>query len=119
MASFVLGVAGSAIGGPVGGFIGASIGSVFDSFLFGPGGRTREGPRLDDLRVTSSAYGKPIPLLYGQLRTGGNVDWSPGIIEHRQEETEGGKGGPSVTTVNFLYTASFGVTWAEGPASAI
>ncbi len=51
---------------------------------------------------------------------GGNVIWSPGIAERRQEETAGGKGGGvSQTTVTYRYTADFRVALCEGPAEAI
>ena len=119
MASITLGIAGSYFG-PVGSLIGSAIGSVIDSYLFGPDDQTIEGPRVNDLRVTSSTYGAPIQRWYGTQRVSGNLDWSPGLVEHRTEETEGGKGStPSVTTVTRLYTASFGITWGEGPAGAI
>ncbi len=120
MASLVLGVAGNAAFGPVGGFIGAAIGGVIDSYLFGPDDQTNVGPRLDSLKVTSSAYGRPIPIIYGRMRLGGNVAWSPGLVEHEVQATEGGKGtGPSVTTVTFVYTVSFRIVFGEGPADAI
>ncbi|MFQ6017934.1 MAG: phage tail protein [Kiloniellaceae bacterium] len=119
MASLVLGVVGTAIGGPVGGFIGGTIGGYIDQLIFGPKDRVIEGPRLNDLKVTSSAYGRPIPLIYGRMRVGGNVVWSPGIKEHRIEETEGGKGGPEITTVTFKYTASFRINYCAGPIAEI
>lgn len=121
MASLTLGAVGYAYAGPIGGFIGATIGAYIDQeiFGFGPGDQTIEGPRLGNLQVTSSANGKPIPIGYGRMRYGGNVVWSPGLTEHRVEEDQGGKGGPSVTSVTYLYTASFRINFVEGPAQAI
>ena len=111
MASFTLGLAGNYFFGPIGGFIGAAIGSVIDQALFGPGDSTIEGQRLDDRRVSSSTYGAPIQRIYGTQRVKGNFDWSPGLVEHREEEdVGGGKGGPTTTIVTFTYTASFGIT---------
>ncbi len=102
--------------------IGLVIGAALGALIFPPEGKTIEGPRLDDLKVTFSSYGKPIPRIYGKMETGGNVAWSPGLKEHRVEEEEGGKGSPSVTTVTFLYTASFRIIYSAAnpnPAQAI
>jgi hypothetical protein len=130
MATLALAVAGSAIGSSLGGailgvsaatlggFVGASVGSLIDSQLFPAPGRTIEGPRLGDLAVQSSAYGAPIALPYGTVRLAGNVIWSTGLIETRQENTttvKGGKGIASkqkVTQVSYTYSASFAVAIA-------
>ncbi|MCG8507086.1 MAG: phage tail protein [Sphingomonadales bacterium] len=90
--------------------------------LFGGGrSRTVEGPRLKDLSVQSSAYGAPIPLVYGRLRVAGNVIWSSGLIETREESTtsQGGKGGGQVTNVTFRYSASFAVGLGGRPIADI
>lgn len=118
MASLALGLAGQALFGPIGGFVGGIAGGFIDRLIFAEDKET-VGPRLADLSVTSSAYGRPIPRAYGAMRLGGNVVWSPGLTEHRLEEEQGGKGGASVTTVTFKYTASFRVNLAAGPAAAI
>lgn len=86
---------------------------------------TQIGPRLSDLDVTSSAFGQPIPIHYGTLRTGGNVIWSPGIQEVANTTTQsagggkGGGGGGSVSTTTFTYFASFALGFSEGPAEEI
>ncbi len=144
MATLVLGAVGSAIGGGIGGsvlgvsaatlggFVGSSIGSGIDAQLFGSSGPSRraEGPRLSDLAVQSSAYGAPVPLVFGTMRVAGNLIWSTGLIETRSEDTTtvGGKGGrkQSVTNVTYSYSSSFAVAisgreimsvgriWADG-----
>ena len=92
------------------------------NLLFPPRGQdiTQEGPRLDDLSVTSAAYGRPINIGYGSHRYGGNIIWSSGIIEEVATDTQsaGGKGGGggSVTTTTYTYFASFAIGVAEGPA---
>jgi len=118
MASLALGLAGQALFGPIGGFVGGVAGGFIDRLIFAEDKET-VGPRLADLSVTSSAYGRPIPKAYGVMRLGGNVVWSPGLVEHRLEEEQGGKGGPSLTAVTFKYTASFRVNFAAGPAAAV
>ncbi|MFP4615560.1 MAG: phage tail protein [Thiohalorhabdus sp.] len=108
-------MAGTAIGGyfggPVGAAIGGSIGGYAGMQLFPPD--VPDGPRLDDLKVQSSAYGAPIPVVFGNWRLSGNVIWSAGIKEHKSEESVGKGSGPTRTT--YSYTASFAVAFCEGP----
>ncbi len=114
-------VAGGIIGGPAGAQAGFLAGQFAGNVLFGNADdRIAEGPRLTDLTVTSSTYGRPIPIVYGRFRLGGNVVWSPGIQELRQEQTQGGKGGGAAqTSVTFRYTADFRVALCEGPIEAV
>ncbi|VAX07404.1 Gene Transfer Agent host specificity protein [hydrothermal vent metagenome] len=130
MASVVLTVVGTAIGGPIGGLVGGLIGQRVDQAIFGgKNSRTIEGGRIKDLTVQTSAYGEPISRIYGTMRVPGNVIWSSGLKEVRNEKTEssGGKGRrQNVTTVEYSYSASFAVAlsgrvisdvgrvWADG-----
>ena len=52
-----------------------------------------EGPRLDSLQVTDSAYGEPIPICFGTQRLGGNIIWATSIREDKVVEVTGGGGG--------------------------
>ncbi len=119
MAVLALGFIGSAIGGSIGGtilgvaastiggFLGSTIGSMVDNMLFPT---KQEGPRLSDLSVQTSTYGNPIPLVWGpENRLAGNVIWSSGLKETSHKTHQGGKGGPSVTTTSYTYSASFAV----------
>lgn len=102
MASMVLGFVGNALGGPIGGFIGSTIGSWIDGALFP---QKQEGPRLEDLSVTTSTLGVPIPRLYGpENRVATNVIWSTPLKETAHKE--GGKGGPSVEITTYTYSVS-------------
>ncbi len=121
MATLVLTAVGTAVGGPIGGAIGALIGQSVDHALFGP--KRREGPRLVELAVQTSAYGAQIPKLFGTMRVAGTVIWATDLIESRAS-SHSGKGQPSVST--YSYAASFAVLlsaravrgvgriWAEG-----
>lgn len=111
MATIVLGAVGGLIGGTVGQFIGQSIGSVVDGMIFAPSVK-REGPRLRDLSVQSSAYGEAVPLVFGRTRIAGNIIWSTGLQETRTTERRGGGKRGSVTTVTYHYSASFAVALA-------
>jgi hypothetical protein len=109
MATLVLTAVGTAVGGPLGGAIGALVGNKLDRSLFGPGGR--EGPRLQELKVTSSSYGTPIARHYGRVRSAGSIIWSTDLIESSSKS--GGKGKPSVTS--FSYAISFAVALSSRP----
>lgn len=120
MASVALGYAGraigAAIGGPIGaaigGYIGQAIGGMIDNELFPS---KAEGPRLNDLTVTSSTYGQPLPLIFGpENRLAGNIIWSSGLIETKRKTKQGGKGGPVVETTEYSYRSSIAVAVGEG-----
>ena len=113
-------VAGFVIGGPVGAQIGFALGSVAGLLIFGGWpGAVLEGPRLNDLKVMSSAPGRPRPIPYGTMRYGGNVIWSGGITEVRIEDEQGGKGGPAITTVSYSYYADFAIALHEECAAIL
>ena len=130
MAQVALRVAGTVFGAAIGSVVpgvgtalGAQIGGALGSFagsFFAPDLPDQVGPRLDDLNVSSAAYGRPVPYMNGKMKIAATVDWSPGLKEHRhEEEIGGGSGGPSQTSVSFTYTASFGATICEGPVDAV
>ena len=115
MATLILGTAGRALGGPLGGLVGSFLGGSVDRVIFGSG-PAREGPRLTNLAVQSSAYGQALPRLYGRMRVAGNVIWSSGIRETAQH-SGGGKRGPATST--YSYSASFAVAVAARAISSI
>lgn len=122
MASLVLGAIGFAVGGPIGSMIGSTIGGFVDRQIFATHSVV-EGPRLEDLNVTVSTYGLPIPRVWGpENRLGGNIIWSTGLkeTEHREKQSAGGKGGgSSVTQTTYTYSASFAVAICRGPIRGI
>lgn len=116
-------VAGAAIGwqigGPQGAAIGASIGSSAGAYFFGPEIPDIQGPRLSDLKVQTSTFGAPIPIVYGAYRLTGNVIYSTDIIETRKDEEVGGKGGPSATQTTYSYSVYCAVGICEGPVDGV
>lgn len=106
-------IAGFMIGGPFGAQIGAMIGGAIGSALFGP---TIEGPRLQDLSVSTSTYGNAIPRLFGTARMSTNLMWTAGIKEKKTKKSAG-KGGPKQTT--YSYSASFAVGICAGPVDGL
>ncbi len=119
----VLAVAGlGALGSSALGFgwqAGWLIGSAVGSSLFGPRLPDQEGPRLSDLSVSSSAYGAPIPIVYGTMRMSGNVIWSSGLREEKTSQKIGGKGGGGQKATSYSYYTSLALAFAEGSADSI
>ncbi len=128
MSRTALGLVGAVVGSfipGVGPGLGFSIGSAIGGLLFPGSLPTIEGPRLTDLRVQTSSYGEPIVEVYGTIGISGNVIWAKDIEEVRTETTQGGKSGPSQTTVSYSYFGHFAVglcdtveavtrIWADG-----
>jgi hypothetical protein len=94
--------------------LGALVGSQIDGSIFGT--KKRQGPRLQDMSVTTSTYGATLPRHYGQMRVGGTIIWATDLSEHAST-TGGGKGQPSTTT--YSYTSSFAVALASRPIQGI
>lgn len=81
-----------------------------------------EGPRLSDLKVQSSTYGKDIPVVYGSSRLAGNLIWLKNnqLEEVRVVTEEGGKGGGGgQEVVTYEYYATFAVAICEGEIDGI
>ena len=124
---------GTSVGLMLGQVAGALIGGWIDSKLFGASGQrqTVEGPRMEDLKVTSSTEGSPLTRLYGRARLGGQIIWATNLEEVRTEETQGGGGGGkgmgggggggsgSVTQITYNYYANFAVAIAEGEVTGL
>ena len=126
MATLVLGVAGGALGsvfGGVGAIAGRALGSLagyaIDQTLFGPKPANATGPRLSDLEVQASTEGAVMPRVYGKTRLAGQIIWATDFEEVTKTETQGGKGGPKVTTTEYSYFANFAVALCEGKIARI
>ncbi len=131
MATLVLSAAGAAIGANFGGSVlglsgmvlgravGATVGQVIDQRLIGGGSRAIEGPRFERLRITGSAEGSPVPLIWGRVRLGGQVIWSTNFAETVSRSGGGGKLSQRPTVTEFSYSISFAVALCEGPILGI
>ncbi|MCP3899118.1 MAG: hypothetical protein GY707_05225 [Desulfobacteraceae bacterium] len=134
MASAVMGSVGASLGGMAAGTfgwsaatwgqIGWTAGVLAANYLFAPDGPHIEntGPRLDDLKVTSSAYGVDIPKVYGSYRISGNIIWALPLHETKHEERqESGKGGggSSTTSTWYTYKGTWAIALCEGPITGI
>lgn len=116
MARIVLPIAGAAIGFYLGGPVGAQVGFALGSLAGAVVDPIKtQGPRLEDLKVQSSSYGAPIPILYGTMRVAGQLIWSTDLKEVSKEESA--KGGPEVTTYSYYVSCAIGI--CEGPIAGI
>lgn len=117
MAQVVLGGVGAALGGGVGRAVGAALGGMADrSLLGGLAPERQRGPRLETLRVQSTAEGAPMVCAFGRARVTGQMIWAARFLE-RRNESGGGKGGPR--TVDYAYSLSFAVAICEGPIDGV
>ncbi len=109
--SFGLQIIGTIIGGAYGGTWGAYFGNLIGGIVGQAFAPAQEGPRLGDLSVRASTYGKAIPLIYGrENRIGGNVIWSSGLTENADHAGDWLRG----KTVTYTYSASFAVALGQG-----
>jgi hypothetical protein len=123
VATLVLGGLGATVGSAVGGGSGAkfgfSVGATLAGVLFPPKLKPQERGKLDDLRLTSSAYGAIIPMVFGCARVGGVIIWATELVERVSKKKVGGKGAPRQTVKNYTYFANIAVLVCEGPVGQV
>lgn len=95
----------------------AGIGAGVSRLISGLFAEDATGDRLEALELQTSTEGASIPVIYGRMRLAGQVIWASRFTEHEDNETVGGKGGPSVTT--YRYTVNLAVGLCEGPIARV
>jgi hypothetical protein len=96
----------------------AYIGSAVSRAISGIFSEPVDGARVDEFSLQTSSEGATLPIVYGRMRTAGQVIWAANPVEAAQTRSAGGgKGGPKVT--EYSYTLSFAVAVAQGPIDAI
>ena len=108
-------VVGGMIGGPVGAQIGGLIGGVLGNAMFPP--PAQEGPKLSDLKLTTSSYGVTLPKVYGTARMSGNLVWASDLVEHKHSSSVGKGGGQEVNT--YSYSVSVFIALCEGEITGL
>lgn len=106
MANLILAVGGAVVGGFFGGPLGAQLGWALGATAGAAmaTAQKNQGPRLNDLRVTGTEYGQPIPWVQGHPVLAGQIWWASDRREISTTTSAGGKGsGPSVETTTFTY----------------
>jgi hypothetical protein len=136
MASIVLGTVTAAAGKATGlsfapallSQFGRNIANNFDNALLSPKRTLKPlfGPRLAELGVQTSTYGKVIPIVYGIMRIGGNIIWSLPIKETVTTSTssaggvgKGGGGKVTQTATSYSYSVTLAIGICEGPVDEI
>lgn len=123
-----VGIGGSVLGvsaGTIGSTVGAIAGNVIDNNILAGKSKLPHsyGPRLEDLAVQTSTYGKMIPHIYGKARVAGNIIWSRPIKETATTTTTsaGGKGGSSVSqsSTTYSYSVTMAIAICEGEIDEI
>jgi len=117
MAQLALSFAARTVAGIANALVGSAITSLF-------AGDRVIGSELEQLYILQSTEGAPIPIVYGRVRTGGQVIWADNPVENRQQVQSGGKGGSQTTerrySLNFAVGLCDGVIdgvgriWADG-----
>jgi hypothetical protein len=119
LASLAVGIVGAGVGflvgGPGGAKLGWAVGTVLGGILFPP--RLGFQGSGNDLKISGSQYGTPIPIVYGQMRVPGSIIWASDLVE---VSSGGGKGGGKGKIPNQpSHTGSFAVGFCEGEAAGI
>lgn len=79
-----------------------------------------EGPRLDELRVQTSTYGKFKPIPFSKIAYAGNVFWlENNEIKETKHKESTGKGGPKTETTTYTYSATFAVALGDKEIAGI
>lgn len=107
--------------GLTGAGVGWAVGGIVNSFLFPPPDVNTAGPRLTDLSVTSSSYGKTRPIIYGTVPVGGDIiDASKRYETAHTETQEAGKGGgQKVSHTTYTYSIDLAVALCDGPIEGV
>ncbi|WP_068317132.1 baseplate multidomain protein megatron [Polycladidibacter hongkongensis] len=122
MATMVLstvgGVVGGMIGGPYGAIAGRALGalggSMIDNQLFAETRQITQKP-LGNIRLQTSAEGKPLPFVYGSMRVSGEIIWATNFLRETTHTNHGGKASkPKTRVTTHRYFASFAVALCAG-----
>ena len=99
--SAVVGIAVGYVAGPAAGF--AAFSATYGATGFLDPNLKASGPRIDDLKGTTAAFGTPVPVVYGHPRIAGAIVWCSNKQEVATTANQGGKGGPSTDVTTFSY----------------
>jgi hypothetical protein len=91
--------------------------------LFGVSNTNASTPKYTGMQLQSSAYGIPVPVVYGVTRVGCNLLDYVNFLSHQTPSSSGGKGGivggGGKGSSSTSYSASVAALVCEGPATGI
>ena len=92
--------------------------------MFGSGiSIVNEQPKLDNIELGGSSYGKDIIIAYGTNRLPANLVFAGKVNAHRVEDRQdiGGKGGGggTITNISWTYSTTLGYTLQAGPVAGL
>lgn len=77
-------------------------------------------PPIQDLKVSSSTYGKAIPRVWGTMRVTGNLIWATDLVqEARQVGKKGGGGKGKGSQTVYVYHANYAMSLCDGPITDV
>lgn len=91
-----------------------TVGGMFLQQLFAPTQRN-EGARLSDINVPQVSPGNPLIRHWGTMKLGGQMIWTSKLIETKNEEKVGGKGGPKAVNITYTYSVDCAIAICQGP----
>lgn len=98
--------------------IGTTIGNALE--MANQPGVVNEVGALSDLKISGSNYGVDLPKVWGRVMVPGTLIWAAQdadgnhLVKNTVTTRQGGKGGPSVTTNTYTYTATYAMAFCEG-----
>ncbi|MDN5506392.1 MAG: phage tail protein [Comamonas sp.] len=104
------------VGGPAGAKVGWIAGALLGAYAFAETQR-QEGPRLNDLKITGTDYGEPLPWVQGSPRIAGQIAWASERREHKHTESQGKGGGAESTS--YTYTCDLMILLSENPIAGV
>lgn len=111
------GAKGTALAGSIGFMVGSFVGQM----IAPKPSMTHRMPQMAGYPIQQSAKGSPLPVVYGTVKTAGNIIWlgdlESYVVVHKQS---GGKGGGGTSkTEEVRYKRSFLIAICHGPANVV
>jgi Putative phage tail protein len=88
-------------------------------FLFVKSAKIDTKPQYTGLQIQTASNALPVPILFGTNIIAPNIIWYDNFKTIKKEEKQGGKGGGSVTSVSYSYSADVMLGLCEGPINGM
>jgi hypothetical protein len=123
MARLAVSLAGAAIGNfiapGIGGQIGFALGSLVGNALFAPDLPPLIGPKIEDGKVSTSAYGGMLPIVWGTIDVAGNIIDAGPLDTEPHSSSQSAKGGPKQSSITYTQYMDYCVALCESCESIV